>query len=158
MSGGRHSSDCHFHSLHGAERETASRRSGLLVGGQTIASSGVTSGWLTQAQAWSGDVGSAGLAEQRALSIVAQSRGGAATASATAEGVGLTRASHTPDPENPFVITDPSATSPRELARIVVVRSCLRSPPRAAVTLVSMRTWCRIEAQPLPKPTGLSMP
>jgi hypothetical protein len=72
--------------LYTASNETRrTAEAAALAGAQAIASSGVTSGWLTQAQACSGSVGSPGLAEQRALAMVAQNpvAGGAATLQAT---------------------------------------------------------------------------
>ena len=72
--------------LYTAHNETRrAAEAAALAGAQTIATSGVTSGWLTQAQACSGNVGSPGLAEQRALTMVAQNpiAGGAGTLQAT---------------------------------------------------------------------------
>jgi hypothetical protein len=78
--------------LYTASNETRrTAEAAALAGAHAIASSGVTSGWLTQAQACSGNVGSPGLAEQRALAIVAQSpvAGGAATLQATSCNFGV---------------------------------------------------------------------
>jgi hypothetical protein len=72
--------------LYTAHNETRrAAEAAALAGAHAIASSGVTSGWLTQAQACSGSVGSPGLAEQRALAMVARNTvaGGAATLQAT---------------------------------------------------------------------------
>jgi Putative Flp pilus-assembly TadE/G-like len=72
--------------LYTAHNETRrAAEAAALAGAHAIASSGVTSGWLTQAQACSGNIGSPGLAEDRALALVAQNAvaGGAATLQAT---------------------------------------------------------------------------
>jgi Putative Flp pilus-assembly TadE/G-like len=78
--------------LYTAHNETRrAAEAAALAGAQAIATSGVTSGWLTQAQACSGNVGSPGLAEQRALVMVAQNpvAGGAATLQATSCNFGV---------------------------------------------------------------------
>jgi hypothetical protein len=73
--------------LYTAHNETRrAAEAAALAGAHAIATSGVTSGSLTQAQACSGNVGSPGLAEQQALSVVVQSpvAGGAASVQSTA--------------------------------------------------------------------------
>jgi Putative Flp pilus-assembly TadE/G-like len=78
--------------LYTAHNETRrAAEAAALAGAHAIATSGVTSGWLTQSQACSGNVGSPGLAEQQALSVVAQSAvaGGAATLQAVACNFGV---------------------------------------------------------------------
>lgn len=78
--------------LYTAHNETRrAAEAAALAGAHAIASSGVTSGWLTQAQACSGSVGSPGLAEQQALGVVAQNvvAGGAATLQSSACNFGV---------------------------------------------------------------------
>jgi Putative Flp pilus-assembly TadE/G-like len=78
--------------LYTAHNETRrAAEAAALAGAHAIATSGVTSGWLTQGQACSGSVGSPGLAEQRALAMVAQDTvaGGTATLQATSCNFGV---------------------------------------------------------------------
>jgi hypothetical protein len=73
--------------LYTASNETRrTAEAAALAGAQTFVSSGLTAGWLPQSTVCSGSVGSPGLAEQRALQVVAQNSvaGGAATLQATA--------------------------------------------------------------------------
>ena len=68
--------------LYTASNETRrAAEAAALAGAHAIANSGVTSGWLSQAQACSNNIASPGLAEDEALSVVAQSpvAGGAST-------------------------------------------------------------------------------
>src|SRR5581483_1740737 len=68
--------------LYTASNETRrAAEAAALAGAHAIANSGFTSGWLTQAQVCSGNVGSPGIAERRALTVVQQNAvaGGAAT-------------------------------------------------------------------------------
>jgi hypothetical protein len=68
-----------LYTAHNETRRTA--EAAALAGAQVFVSSGVTSGWLPQSTVCSGNVGSPGLVEQRALTVVAQNpvAGGAAT-------------------------------------------------------------------------------
>jgi Putative Flp pilus-assembly TadE/G-like len=100
--------------LYTAHNETRrAAEAAALAGAHAIATSGVTSGWLTQAQACSGNVGSPGLAEQQALSVVAQSPvgGGAATLQAVSCNFGT--------PTNPqFTVTVQRTGLPTFFGRI----------------------------------------
>lgn len=68
-----------LYTAHNEARRAA--EAAALAGAQAIASSSFTSGWLTDSAVCSGSVASPGLAEQRALAVVAQNAvaGGAAT-------------------------------------------------------------------------------
>jgi hypothetical protein len=100
--------------LYTAHNETRrAAEAAALAGAHAIATSGVTSGWLTQSQACSGNVGSPGLAEQQALSVVAQSpvAGGAATLQAVSCNFGT--------PANPqFTVTVQRTGLPTFFGRI----------------------------------------
>jgi Flp pilus assembly protein TadG len=73
--------------LYTASNETRrTAEAAALAGAEAFVSSGMTAGWLPQSTVCSGSVGSPGLAEQRALQVVANNSvaGGAATLQATA--------------------------------------------------------------------------
>jgi Flp pilus assembly protein TadG len=73
--------------LYTASNETRrAAEAAALAGAEAFVSSGMTAGWLPQSTVCSGSVGSPGLAEQRALQVVANNSvaGGAATLQATA--------------------------------------------------------------------------
>lgn len=72
--------------LYTASNETRrTAEAAALAGAEAFVSSGMTAGWLPQSTVCSGSVGSPGLAEQRALQVVANNSvaGGAATLQAT---------------------------------------------------------------------------
>jgi Flp pilus assembly protein TadG len=100
--------------LYTASNETRrTAEAAALAGAQAFVSSSFTSGWLPQSTVCSGSVGSPGLAEQRALQVVAVNSvaGGAATLQATACNFG--------NPANPqFTVTVQRTGLPTFFGRI----------------------------------------